>query len=769
MTMEQPAPSEPDAAATERSRTLLEINNAIISSLTRDALFRAIAGALHRVVPFDRTAIFLHDPAGDVLRLFVLESTLPSTYFVVGLEMAATESHVGRVFQQRQPLIRRDLATEREYPAEDQAYGDGVRSYVIVPLVARGTAIGVLAVASTRAHQYSDADAGFLREVAGQVALAVENMKAYEAISALEAAAARAAARYRTLLEINNAIISNLTQEDLFQAITRALRRAVPFDRSAILLHDPRRDVLTLSALEGTLPSADFVVGLDIPLADAPAGWVFRHRQPLLRRDLATEREYPAEEAALRDGVRALVLAPLIARGRAIGTLSLASATPGQYSEADAELVREVATQIALAVENMTAYGEIAALKARLEAENVYLQEEIRRTHNFDEMVGGSPALIEALDRVQRVAATDTTVLIVGETGTGKELIARALHDRSARKDRPLVTVNCGAIPAGLVESELFGHAKGAFTGALERRGRPLRAGRRRDSVSRRGERAPAGDPGEAPPGPPGAGVRAGGQQPDRPGRRPDHRGDQPGPGGRGPDRPFPLRPLLPPGGLPAPGPTPPRAAGGRAAARDVLPRAVHPEIRQGHRRGLAGDDGAPARLSLAGERPGAPERDRAGRRALHRPRPHACPGPLARADRRWRSWSAGPPCGDRRGRARHTRRLGGRLPPGCRAEPHPGRSRRDPGGHRRPRRRRARPQPASEHPTQPHEEAGHRAAAPRNVVAPSWLPRRGPRHAVAGVRSRAHGFCRILANAEDCPAQLGRSSGGTPVARGER
>jgi formate hydrogenlyase transcriptional activator len=459
----------PAALAAERYRTLLEINNAIISSLTREALFHAIAGALRRVVPFDRTAVFLHEPARDVLRLFVLESSLPSAYFGVGLEMAATDSHVGRVFQKRQPLIRHDLATEREYAVEDQAYDDGVRSYVIVPLVARDTAIGVLAVASTRARQYSDADIGFLQEVANQVALAVENMKAYEAISALEADAARAAKRYRTLLEINNAIISSLTEEALFQAIARALRPVVPFDRSAILLHESKRNVLRVSALEGPLLSSHFVVGADVPLADSPAGWVFEHRQPLLRRDLATEREYPAEVAALQDGVRAVVIAPLMARGRVIGTLSLASAAPGQYSNADAELVREVATQVALAVENMTAYGEIDALKRRLEAENVYLQDEIRRTHHFDELVGGSPALLDVLERADRVAATDTTVLILGETGTGKELIARALHDRGARKDRPLVKVNCGAIAAGLVESELFGHAKGAFTGAIER------------------------------------------------------------------------------------------------------------------------------------------------------------------------------------------------------------------------------------------------------------------------------------------------------------
>ena len=150
--------------------------------------------------------------------------------------------------------------------------------------------------------------------------------------------------------------------------------------------------------------------------------------------------------------------------------LRCASVKPNQYSEADAAFLEEAAGQIALALENMKAYEEIAALKARLEHENVYLQEEIHREHNFVEMVGSSPALLAVLRQVDRVAPTDSTVLVSGETGTGKELIARAIHDRSARRGRPLVKVNCSAISAGLVESELFGHVKGAFTGAIERR-----------------------------------------------------------------------------------------------------------------------------------------------------------------------------------------------------------------------------------------------------------------------------------------------------------
>jgi formate hydrogenlyase transcriptional activator len=277
-------------------------------------------------------------------------------------------------------------------------------------------------------------------------------------------------ARYRTLLEINNAIISNLTREALFRAVTDALRRVLPIDRTAIFLHDPARDVLRLHLLEASFPSAYFSVGLEMDLAGSHVGQVFRTGLPLLRRDLERERRYGGEDLAYRDGVRSFVIVPLTVRGNRLGVLAVASTAIGRYTDADAAFLQEAANQVALAVDNMRSYEEIAALKATLEHENVYLQEEIRRTHNFVEMVGTSPALRSVLDRVDRVAPTDATVLVLGETGTGKELIARAIHDRSARKERPLVKVNCSAISAGLVESELFGHVKGAFTGALEQR-----------------------------------------------------------------------------------------------------------------------------------------------------------------------------------------------------------------------------------------------------------------------------------------------------------
>src|SRR5215510_12762158 len=277
-------------------------------------------------------------------------------------------------------------------------------------------------------------------------------------------------ARLRTLLEINNAIIINLTQEGLLHAVSESLNRVVPFDRASLALYVPEKQTFRLLAMESKFEWDHLRVGVEYKRGEGILTWVFDNQQPVLRRDLEKEQEYPNDRRHLADSIYSYCVVPLIIRGKSIGTLNLGSRTKNQYSEADLEFLQEVANQVAPAVENMQSYQEIAALKAKLEKENIYLREEIRTEHNFEEIVGNSPALLAVLRKVEQVAPTDSTVLICGETGTGKELIARAIHNRSSRKDRPLVKVNCSAISAGLVESELFGHVKGAFTGALERR-----------------------------------------------------------------------------------------------------------------------------------------------------------------------------------------------------------------------------------------------------------------------------------------------------------
>jgi len=277
--------------------------------------------------------------------------------------------------------------------------------------------------------------------------------------------------RKRTLLEINNAIINNLTQDALFASAYEAIRRVVSFDRAAFLIYQPANRTLKLLSIDGAHASDFLRLGKEYDLQETLiSAWVLEHQQVVRQGDLKREQRSPGEKRLADEGIQSYCVVPLVARGISIGTFHVWSETKDRYTEADAELLQEVANQVSLAIANMKSYEEIASLKARFEKENVYLQEEIRTVHNFEEIVGDSPELLNLLQRVDQVAPTDSSVLIYGETGTGKELIARAIHDRSNRKSRPLVKVNCSAISAGLVESELFGHVKGAFTGAFERR-----------------------------------------------------------------------------------------------------------------------------------------------------------------------------------------------------------------------------------------------------------------------------------------------------------
>ena len=285
-----------------------------------------------------------------------------------------------------------------------------------------------------------------------------------------ETALRKSEEKNRILLQINNAIITNLTQQSLLHSISEALQPVFPFDRCAITLYQPERDSFRFLAVEGELHSDYFKTGMEFTRDETSGSWVFEYLRPLVRRDLEREQQYLNERHLAAEGIRSLCVVPLVLQGQCIGLLSVVSRQMDRYSDEDASFLQEVANQVALAVQNMQSYQEIANLKARLEKENVYLREELRAEHNFEEIVGSSPALLKALHAVEQVAPTNSTVLVYGETGTGKELVARAIHSRSARSGRALVSVNCSAISAGLVESELFGHMKGAFTGALERR-----------------------------------------------------------------------------------------------------------------------------------------------------------------------------------------------------------------------------------------------------------------------------------------------------------
>jgi formate hydrogenlyase transcriptional activator len=273
---------------------------------------------------------------------------------------------------------------------------------------------------------------------------------------------------FRLLLEINNTLVRNLELRELLAQVSGCIRRAMQHDYSSLCLYDDVEHQFTIHAVD--FPEGPGIIHeeLTFPVENSPAGKAFSTREPLLITCLDAK-SFPSKitELLLQDGIRSGCWLPLVGRERTLGTLNVCSRQESRFTTSDAALLSQVANQVAIAVDNALAFRQIAELKDKLAEEKSYLEDEIRSEYNFDEIIGESPALKQVLEQVRTVAPTDSTVLILGETGTGKELIARAIHDLSGRRDRTLVKLNCAAIPTGLLESEVFGHEKGAFTGAI--------------------------------------------------------------------------------------------------------------------------------------------------------------------------------------------------------------------------------------------------------------------------------------------------------------
>jgi formate hydrogenlyase transcriptional activator len=273
------------------------------------------------------------------------------------------------------------------------------------------------------------------------------------------------------LLDINRAVARHLRRDELFATLARCLRGLLLTDRFGIELPVPG-DRLRAHVLAPLADGSGPAQIEELPAAGTACRWVEQNQRWLVAasREELRERFPVTFEVMSRERMESLCALPLVTGERCLGVLFFMAAPAGAYREVRRGLLDQVAGAVAVALDNCLAYEELQALRDRLAAENVYLREEIRRDHDFGEIVGRSPALLELLAGVEAAAPTEATVLILGETGTGKELIARAVHDRSRRRERPLVKVNCAAIAAGLVESELFGHVKGAFTGAVSPR-----------------------------------------------------------------------------------------------------------------------------------------------------------------------------------------------------------------------------------------------------------------------------------------------------------
>jgi formate hydrogenlyase transcriptional activator len=378
---------------------------------------------------------------------------------------------------------------QRLFPQDSDLVTLGVRSYLGVPLKGvEGQTLGHLAALDTRPMTDDPRGLAIFDVFANRARVEMERLHAEavlrRAFDELEVRLERtrtdlqfarqrldlAYGELQALLEINQSSARHLRRPDLFAELARSVKPLLSCERFGIEV-PTGPESLRVHVLAMDQPARGPMIE-EFPSAGTACRWAQENRQWYVAasREELHER-FPMTHVVMeREGMESLCALPLIREGRSFGALFFMSTRRDVYRDIPVTLLERVASAVAVAVDNCFAYEELAELRDRLVEENVYLREEIQREHDFGEIVGRSAAINKVLSVVQTVAPAPSTVLILGETGTGKELVARAIHMRSPRRDRPLVKVNCSAIPPGLVESELFGHVRGAFTGALAAR-----------------------------------------------------------------------------------------------------------------------------------------------------------------------------------------------------------------------------------------------------------------------------------------------------------
>jgi formate hydrogenlyase transcriptional activator len=322
---------------------------------------------------------------------------------------------------------------------------------------------------SDEAGAFTPDDLEFPRLVAAQLAVAVDNALNFEEAQSLQHQLARDRDRLQLLLDLNNRVVSSLDFRELFRAISSGIRRVMECDYAGLSLPDPEKpETMRVYALDFPEGKGLLHEEMQVPFEGAASAKAYLTMKPVLLDSTYPEwLKSPIAQIVASEGLRNLCFLPLITRNRAIGSLNLGRLRDEAFTAEDVHFLSQIASQVAIAVENALDYAKVSESRARLAEEGRYLKEELRTEHDFEEIVGESAALKTVLKQVETVAPTNSTVLILGETGTGKELIARAIHNLSSRNEQPFVKVNCAAIPLGLLESELFGHERGAFTGAI--------------------------------------------------------------------------------------------------------------------------------------------------------------------------------------------------------------------------------------------------------------------------------------------------------------
>jgi len=456
------------AAEIDHRKALLEVADLMVQQRSLPEFLAALAERLGTVAASEFFNLYLHDPARNVMRLHIPESKDLAS---APIEVPVMDSPGGFAWQTQKPLVVSKVTAETRFPSLMNLLKDkGIRSYCALPLTTPEKRVGALGLGSSRASAYSEKNLRLLRRVAQLVAYAVEKVLTREALE-------QEKKRLQVLLEVNTTLVSTRDLGKLLPKISGFIRRVIRYDYGSVAVCDEAAHELSLYPLDPVLTQDPVGTDTTVPVKEAPAGHVLlleRETKIFGREDLVGIRSGFVSQM-LEQGVQSLCCVPLVMRNGTLGTLNLASREHNAFIAQDLDFLKQVAAQLAVALDNARAYLEIAELKDKLGEKQLYLVDEIRseqktyleenreREEEFREIVGESPALGQALAQAQAVAATDTTVLILGETGTGKELMARAIHRMSGRKERNFLTINCAAIPAELLETELFGQEKGSF------------------------------------------------------------------------------------------------------------------------------------------------------------------------------------------------------------------------------------------------------------------------------------------------------------------
>jgi formate hydrogenlyase transcriptional activator len=451
-----------------RYESLVGVSNAIGTHRDPQLLFGALVKELHRVVRFDYVGVSVRDEKSNTFRRHFVDAETEAS-IPPDPELAMEESDAWWVYQNQEPLVTSlETRDARFSKLQEILRKYGVHCLCTLPLTTAHSKVGTLTFGSKAPDIYTAEEVQFLSVVAEQIALAFDNALHFDASQASEQQLVRKNERLGLLLELTNHVVSNLEFRDVLRSVVASTRRVMGCDGVGITLPDGDNTRLRIYALDFPLKDESVQEESLVPIDDDIAGEVFRSGR--LWCGSVQEARRLGLRGTAQTEVGTVCVLPLVSRGRVLGTFGVLKYQDNAFTSDDIEFLTQIANQVAIAVENACAFGEIRELKDKLAQEKLYLEDEIRSEMNFAQIVGKSASLRRVLKQVETVAPTDSTVLVYGDTGTGKELIARAIHDLSPRRSKPFVKLNCAAIPTGLLESELFGHEKGAFTGAIAQR-----------------------------------------------------------------------------------------------------------------------------------------------------------------------------------------------------------------------------------------------------------------------------------------------------------